>query len=452
MRVFNVMVFSNQFSEFLFAIPFIGILLSIALGPTLMPKFWHAHYFKVALGWAVLCLFSLFGRFNSFIVIEALHHTILHDYLPFVILIGALFVITSGIHLTIAGQGTPRTNVSVLTIGGIFASIIGTTGAAMLLIRPIIRLNSYRLKKAHIIVFFIFIVANIGGALSPLGDPPLFLGYLNGIDFTWTLRHLFIPWLIVMIPLLIIFYALDRHFFEQEPKSEIVEFQGEEPKMRVAGLFNLIPLLGVVLVIWLSGVWKDSPMITAIDLKVSHALRDILIVFLAFLSWIATPAGLRQGNNFSWEPFQEVAKIFIAIFVTIIPVIAMLHSGVEGPFAEVLAKANPNNIPDNNFYFWATGLLSAFLDNAPTYLVFFHMAGGEAQNLMTVLVDTLVAISCGAVFMGALSYVGNAPNFMVKSIAEDAGIQMPSFLCYMGWSFCVLIPLFILLDYLYFIQ
>jgi len=440
------MIFSNQVSEFLFAIPFIGILLSIALGPTLVPKLWHTHYFKIALGWITLCTLSLFWRFDSLIVIEAFHHTILHDYLPFVILIGALFVITGGIHLTIAGQGTPRTNVLVLTVGGILASIIGTTGAAMLLIRPLIRLNSYRLKKTHTIVFFIFIVANIGGALTPLGDPPLFIGYLKGIDFTWTLRHLFIPWLIVMVPLLIVFYALDRHFFEQEPRNEIVEFQGEEPKMRVAGLFNLVPLLGVVLVVWLSGVWADSSTITAIDLKVSHVLRDIFIIFFAIMSWIATPVGLRKGNNFSWEPFQEVAKIFIAIFITIIPVIAMLHSGEVGPFSGLLAKANPNNMPDNNFYFWTTGLLSAFLDNAPTYLVFFHMAGGEAQSLMTVLSDTLVAISCGAVFMGALSYIGNAPNFMVKSIAEDAGIQMPSFFCYLGWSFCVLIPLFILLE------
>lgn len=446
------MIFCNQFSEFLFAIPFVGVLLSIALGPTLFPKFWHAHYFKMSLGWVALCAGFLFWRFESVIVIEALHHTILHDYLPFVILIGALFVITGGIHLTLAGQGTPRTNVLVLAIGGILASIIGTTGAAMLLIRPLIRLNSYRLKKAHVIVFFIFVVANIGGALTPLGDPPLFLGYLKGVDFSWTFHHLFTPWLTVIIPLLVIFYALDRHFFEQEPKNDVIELQEKEPKMRVAGLFNLIPLLGVVLVIWLSGIWVDSPTITTLNLKYSHAMRDVLIVVFAIMSWVSTPAGIRKGNNFSWEPFSEVAKIFIAIFITIIPVIAMLHSGAEGPFSALLAKANPNNIPNNNFYFWVSGLLSAFLDNAPTYLVFFHMAGGEAQSLMTVLSDTLVAISCGAVFMGALSYIGNAPNFMVKSIAEDAGIKMPSFLCYMGWSFAVLIPLFILLDYLYFIR
>lgn len=444
------MTFTNQISEFLFALPFVGILLSIALGPTLFARFWHHHYFKISLGWAAICLISLLGRFELGQVLNTLNHTILHDYLPFVILIGALFVITSGIHLNLAGQGTPLTNVGILALGGILASIIGTTGAAMLLIRPLIRLNSYRLKKDHIVIFFIFIVANVGGALTPLGDPPLFLGYLKGVSFTWTMVHLWTPWIMVTLPLLVIFYALDRHFIEREAKSEAVERRAKEPKMKVEGLLNLIPLLGVVLVVWLSGVWAQSPTITIIDLKVSHALRDIFLVCFAVISWVATPARIRKENNFSWEPFSEVAKIFIAIFVTIIPVIAMLHSGGDGPFAQLLAKANPSGIPDNHFYFWTTGLLSAFLDNAPTYLVFFHMAGGDAETLMTVLNQTLVAISCGAVFMGALSYIGNAPNFMVKSIAEESGVKMPSFLGYMGWSFTVLIPLFLLLNYLYF--
>lgn len=446
------MTFTNQLSEFVFALPFIGMLLSIALGPILLPQFWHHHYFKIALGWMGVCVVFLLGRFEALQVLEALNHTILHDYLPFVILIGALFIITSGIHLTIAGQGTPLTNVGVLAIGGVLASIIGTTGAAMLLIRPLLRLNSYRLKKDHIVIFFIFIVANIGGLLTPLGDPPLFLGYLKGINFTWTTVNLFIPWLMILVPLLIIFYALDRHLIEREPKSEAIERHAKDPTLKIEGLLNLIPLCGVVLVVWLSGVWDESPAITMINLKLSHALRDVLLITFALISWVTTPAKIRTENHFSWEPLGEVAKIFIAIFITIIPVIAMLHSGAEGPFAWLLAKANPNGIPDINFYFWTTGLLSAFLDNAPTYLVFFHMAGGNAETLMTVLNQTLVAISCGAVFMGALSYIGNAPNFMVKSIAEKAGVKMPSFFGYMGWSFAVLIPLFILLNYLYFLR
>lgn len=444
------MVFTDHFTEFLFAVPFVGMLLSIALGPTLMPKFWHQHYFKIASAWAVICIAFLLLKFDSSMVLGALNHTILHDYLPFVILIGSLFVITSGIHINIAGQGTPLTNVSVLTIGGLLASFIGTTGAAMLLIRPLIRLNSYRQKKAHVIVFFIFIVANIGGSLTPLGDPPLFLGYLKGVSFTWTASHLFLPWLTVMLPLLAIFYALDRYFFEREPLSEMVEMNDEEPKIQIEGLLNLIPLLGVVFVVWLSGTWADSPYIGIFDLKLAHAVRDVMLIVFGVISWLITPSFIHHENNFSWEPFAEVAKIFIAIFVTIIPVIAMLHAGLEGPFAKLLIHANPYGNPDNNFYFWAAGLLSAFLDNAPTYLVFFHMAGGQAGILMTALNDTLIAISCGAVFMGALSYIGNAPNFMVRAIAENSSIKMPSFIGYIGWSFSILIPLFLLLDYLYF--
>lgn len=443
------MFFTDQVTEFLFAIPFVGMLLSIALGPTLMPKFWHCHYFKIASAWAAICIISLLLKFDAPAVLSALNHTILHDYLPFVILIGALFVITSGIHINIAGEGTPLTNVAVLAIGGLFASFIGTTGAAMLLIRPLIRLNSYRQKKAHIIVFFIFMVANIGGILTPLGDPPLFLGYLKGVSFTWTATHLFFPWLTVILPLLAIFYALDRYFFEREPMGEMVEMRDGEPKVKIDGGLNLLPLLGVVLVVWLSGVWADSPHIGGFDVKLAHAIRDIMLIILGVMSWLITPAFIHRENDFSWEPFVEVAKIFIAIFVTIIPVIAMLHSGLEGPFAKLLIHANPNGNPDNAFYFWATGLLSAFLDNAPTYLVFFHMAGGQAGVLMTTLNDTLVAISCGAVFMGALSYIGNAPNFMVRAIAENSNIKMPSFLGYIGWSFSILIPLFLLLNYLY---
>lgn len=444
------MVFTDHSYEFLFAIPFVGMLLSIALGPTLMPKFWHYHYFKIAFVWGVICVSSLFLRFDSSLVWGALNHTILHDYLPFVILIGTLFVITSSIHINIAGEGTPVANVFVLAIGGGVASLIGTTGAAMLLIRPLIRLNSYRKKKAHIIVFFIFIVANIGGTLTPLGDPPLFLGYLKGVSFTWPIYHLFLPWLMVILPLMVIFYALDRYFFEREPLGETIEMQDDEPKIQIEGLLNLIPLMGVVLVVWLSGIWSNSPYIGISDLKLAPVGRDVMLIIFGTISWLITPSSIHDENGFSWEPFAEVAKIFIAIFITIIPVIAMLHSGLEGPFAKLLIHANPNGNPDNNFYFWSAGLLSAFLDNAPTYLVFFHMAGGEAGILMTDLKDTLVAISCGAVFMGALSYIGNAPNFMVRAIAENSSIKMPSFLGYIGWSISVLLPLFLLLDYLYF--
>lgn len=448
----QVMLFTNHFSEFLYAAPFIGILLSIALGPLLAPNFWHHHYFKIALGWLGVTLVLLGSRFALSEVMQSIIHVMLHEYFPFIILIGVLFVITSGIHITFSGKATPLANTTLLLSGGILASFIGTTGAAMLLIRPIIRLNTYRQNVTHIVVFFIFIVANIGGILTPLGDPPLFLGYLKGIEFWWTFQNLLAPWLVVFLPLLIIFYALDHHYFAKDPKIKVPESKIKEPKVKVTGIINFIPLLGVIVTVWGTGAWSNSPNLGIGDLTVSQVLRELLLIIFGLISWAITPQKIRQNNDFSWEPFLEICRIFVAIFITIIPVVTMLHAGVEGPFQKLLLQANPNGIPNNDFYFWATGLLSALLDNAPTYLVFFHMAGGDPAVLMTSLKGTLIAISCGAVFMGALSYIGNAPNFMVRSIAEKSGVKMPSFFGYIVWSTVILVPLFALLDYLYFVD
>lgn len=446
------MQFTDQISEFFYAVPFIGMLMSIALGPLLIPKFWHQHYFKIALGWSGVTLALLMSRFVATEVTYSLIHVMLHEYIPFIILIGSLFVITGGIHITFSGKATPLINTILLLLGGLLANFIGTTGAAMLLIRPMIRLNNYRKNVTHVVVFFIFIVANIGGILTPLGDPPLFLGYLKGVSFSWPIQYLLTPYLIIILPLLVIFYALDHHYFDKDPKIIIPESEIKDPKLKAKGMINFIPLSGVILTVWTSGMWTDSPDLHFHGLTLTQLLREISLIILGIISWIITPTTVRHNNDFSWAPYLEITKLFMAIFITIIPVVAMLHTGPQGPFQTLLLQANPNGIPDNGFYFWITGILSAFLDNAPTYLVFFHMAGGNANTLMTTLSDTLIAISCGSVFMGALSYIGNAPNFMVRSIAEKSNIKMPSFFGYMGWSFVILLPLFSLLNYLYFVK
>ena len=432
-------------------IPFAGILLSIALFPLIAPEFWHHNFGKISLFWALSLIipFTLLQGFS--ITIYELLHVGLLEYVPFIILLLALFTISGGVSLTGSLVGTPIVNTIIILIGTILASWMGTTGAAMLLIRPLIRANMHRKEKVHVIVFFIFLVANIGGSLTPLGDPPLFLGFLKGVDFFWTTSAMFLPMLFMVTCLIIIFYFLDTYFYKKEDIKDQID--SEHQKLGLEGAFNLLLLLGVIGGVLLSGFWRPhiSFEVYHVHLELQNLIRDLLLLGLTYASWVLTPKKIRQANEYTWFPIIEVAKLFAGIFITIIPAIAILKAGTKGALASIVGAVSNDGEPINMMYFWLTGILSSFLDNAPTYLVFFNTAGGNPDILMTDLYHTLLAISAGAVFMGANTYIGNAPNFMVKSISESSGIAMPSFFGFIvKWSLPFLFPIFILVSIIFF--
>ncbi len=448
-------------------IPFVGILLSIALFPLLAEHFWHHHFGKISAFWAILFAVPFVFAYGWHDSLHAILHIYVVDYLPFIVLLGSLFVIAGGIAVKGSIAGTPAVNTFILLIGTILSSWIGTTGSSMLLIRPILTSNAHRKNKTHIVVFFIFLVSNIGGSLTPIGDPPLFLGFLHGVDFFWTMKLL--PAMsFTSVILLALFFALDSWMLKKEnlPPQE----KGTEP-LRIEGGFNFLLLMGVVAAVILSGVYNSHPLFY--DQAAHHAkgitlmggdhplimpwiniLRDAFMVLLTLASLKLTRQETRDANEFDWFPIKEVAFLFAGIFMTIIPALEILKAGTEGAMAFIV---NLVNSPAS--YFWVTGVLSSFLDNAPTYLTFFNTALGsltpgmtEAQGvplLMTEFSQYLLAISMGAVFMGANTYIGNAPNFMVKSIAEQRGVKMPSFFGYMAWSGAILIPLFLLNSWLF---
>jgi Na+/H+ antiporter NhaD/arsenite permease-like protein len=435
----------------LWGVPFAGILLSIALFPLLAPNFWHHHFGKVSAFWA-LCVLVPFVIVEGFaLTLYELVHLLLLEYLPFIILLFALFTVAGGVRVTGSLRGTPLVNTAMLALGTVLASLMGTTGAAMLLIRPMIRANDWRRRKTHVFVFFIFLVANVGGSLTPLGDPPLFLGFLKGVEFFWPTSHMFLPMLVVALPLLAIFYALDSYLMRTETASQAPAPAGE--RLGLEGKVNLLLLLGVMGAVLLSGVWNSGVEFAVYHVPVAlqNLTRDLLLIAIALLSLKLTHDESRKANGFTWFPILEVAKLFAGIFITIFPVIAMLRAGEAGALGGVVQLVTgPDGLPDNTMYFWVTGTLSSFLDNAPTYLVFFNTAGGDAQLLMGPEANTLLAISAGAVFMGANTYIGNAPNFMVRSIVEEQGTRMPSFFGYMAWSGLILLPLFALVTLLFF--
>ncbi len=438
----------------LWGVPFAGLLLSIALCPLLTPGFWHHHFGKLTVAWSLAFLLPCAFFFGPATAVYGAAHAFIAEFFPFIILITSLFVVAGGICVRGNLHGTPALNTGLLAIGTVLASFMGTTGAAMLLIRPLIRANDNRKHAAHIIVFFIFLVANAGGALTPLGDPPLFLGFLKGVDFFWTMQHLFAPTIFLCVTLLIIFYLLDSHYYHRREELRPPEKDPTpDSAIRFDGTVNFALLGVVIMVVLMSGFWKPGIAFSFLGntVELQHLLRDVLLIVVIVMSLLLTPQSARSGNEFSWGPIKEVGKLFAGIFITIIPVIAMLRAGESGAFSAVVrAVTDSGGQPLNHMYFWATGLLSAFLDNAPTYLVFFNTAGGDPTRLMTTLAGTLAAISCGAVFMGAISYIGNAPNMMVKAIAEERGIKMPSFFGYMGWSCVILVPLFILMTFIFF--
>ena len=442
------------------AIPFAGILLSIAIFPLVAPHFWHHHFGKVAAFWAILLFIPFYIKFPHEAVHETLHIIIL-DYIPFIILLWALFTVAGGILVKGSLKGTPAVNLLMLIIGTFLSSWIGTTGSAMLLIRPVIRANKHRKHKTHVIAFFIFLVANIGGSLTPLGDPPLFLGFLHGVPFFWTF-NIFPHMGFVSLILLIVFFILDTYYYKKE--TEEVKTMGDDEEkepIKIVGLVNIIFLLGIIGGVLLSGVWHPGKVnVLGIPVEIENLVRNGILIVMGLLSLYFTKKEIREGNEFTWDPILEVAYLFAGIFVTIIPAIAILKAGERGALASLMRA-----VKDPVHYFWATGILSSFLDNAPTYLTFFNSALGNfvlphftpateaqaAHYLISHNPTVLEAISAGAVFMGANTYIGNAPNFMVKSIAEENNIEMPSFFGYiLKYSLPYLITSFILVSLVFF--
>ena len=434
-------------------LPFAGMLLSIAVVPLVAPHFWHYHFGKVSVAWALAFLGPFALTFGPVAALASLVHAAVAEYIPFIILLTALFVVAGGIHVRGNLHGTAALNTTMLAIGAVLASFMGTTGASMLMVRPLIRANDNRKHRTHVIIFFIFIVANAGGSLTPLGDPPLFLGFLKGIDFFWTIRHILPETLFLVGSLLAIFFLLDSWYYKYRKETLTMDPTPDTRSLGLDGSVNLVLLAGVVGLVLLSGIWK-TPMgftIMGAEVGLPGLVRDVGLLAIVVISLAITPLQVHVDNQFSWAPMQEVAKLFAGIFLTIVPVIAMLKAGLDGPFGAVVAAVTRSDgSPDPAMYFWATGILSSFLDNAPTYLVFFNTAGGDPATLMGPMAGTLVAISAGAVFMGANSYIGNAPNLMVKAVAEDRGVPMPSFFGYMAWSSVVLLPLFGVMTLLFF--
>ncbi len=433
------------------AVPFVGLLLSIAILPLAAPHLWHHHYGKISAAWAAAFLVPFAALHGFDTALFEFLHVMLLDYIPFIVLLFALYTISGGVYISGHIRGTPLTNTGLLATGTAIASITGTTGASVLLIRPLLRANKERKYNVHVVVFFIFLVSNIGGSLTPLGDPPLYLGFLKGVDFFWPTTHLLQKMLLVTAILLVVFFIMDSVLFAGDRSKPA---PADAAPIKVNGWLNVLLLAAVVAAILGSALWKTDVQMAVGGVHVGFPdiARVIALLFLASVSLMLTPMAYRRGNDFTWGPIAEVAKLFAGIFVTIVPVIAMLKAGAGGAFAPVLALVtNPDGTPNNAMYFWLTGGLSSFLDNAPTYLVFFNAAGGDPEQLMGPLATTLVAISAGAVFMGANTYIGNAPNFMVKAIAEEAGIKMPSFFGYMLWSGLILLPCFALVTWLYFL-
>ncbi len=435
-------------------IPFVCMLLSIAIMPLAIPHFWHHHYGKVSAFWALAFLVPatlVYGFPNvSFFAVE----TIVLEYLPFIILLLSLFTVAGGIRLKGSLVGTPIVNTGILAFGTLIASWIGTTGAAMLLIRPMLRANAHRRFRIHQIVFFIFLVANIGGSLTPLGDPPLFLGFLKGVSFFWTTKYLFVMTIFISVILLAVYFLIDTVLYAKEGKpSPRTDVNAE--KFGLDGTVNIIFIGCIVGLVLMSGsVNLGAVHFYGFDVFYQNILRDVLLLVVCALSLKFTSRSCRELNDFNWEPIAEVAKLFIGIFLSMIPALIILRAGEDGALANLIRLvSDENGNPVNYVYFWLTGTLSAFLDNAPTYLVFFNTAGGGLEGGAKALMDgvgTLTAISAGAVFMGAVTYIGNAPNFMVRSIAENSGVKMPSFFGYMLWSVGILCPIFVVVTFLFF--
>lgn len=403
----------------LWVIPFVLLLVAIAICPLIIPRFWEHNRVKGLIS-IVICTPTAI-----FLYLHGRHYLLesLHEYVSFICLLASLFIVSGGIEIKGEFKGTPRQNVCLLAIGSVLANIIGTTGASMLLIRPLLKANKPRTRSKHIPLFFIFMVSNIGGLLTPIGDPPLFLGFLRGVPFFWTFK-LFPIWAFLIGSLLTIFYILDVRALRLDLKERPIPRNPENLNIQIKGVLNILLLMGVV-----AAVFLPSP------------FREGIMIAIALISIKFTPREIREANAFNFHPISEVALLFIGIFITMVPVLLLLKA--SGPS---LGVHTPNQ------FFWITGMLSGFLDNAPTYLTFFSLGQGLNAAHATVAGLTaahLKAISAGAVLMGSLTYIGNGPNFMVKAIADDNNYPKTTFFEYMFYSFTILIPLFMAVSLLF---
>jgi len=439
----------------MWAFPFLGMILSIAIIPLVLPKFWGKHYGTVSFTWAAITLIGLAIKLGFPISLHALVVVLFEQYFPFIFLLLSLFTITGGINLKGDLVGNPRLNTFILLIGAILASWLGTTGAAILLIRPLISANNWRIHRVHTIIFFIFIVANIAGSLTPIGNPPLLMGFISKVPFFWPISRLITPTIFSCLILLVVYYMIDSYLYTKEierPKPKT------NKSLSLTGGWNFLLLIGVIGAVLISSqdlgtafTFMEVPMPTG------ELIEILAMIAITLISIKITRKETRKANLFTWHPIIEVGKIFAAIFICMAPLIAMLRAGADGPLKFVIDSLSSNGQPVNYMYYWLSGTLSAFLDSAPAYLVFFHTAAAPAAALgmaphtfMTdVMPTTLIAITMGASFMGAITYIGNAPNMMIQAIAEDDGIKMPSFFGYMVWSICILVPLFILMQFLF---
>jgi Na+/H+ antiporter NhaD/arsenite permease-like protein len=432
-------------------LPFVALLLCIAILPLTAGHWWEHNKNKAIIVGILSAIVTIYliashGRHGLHEILDKTH-----EYISFIILLASLYVISGGIYVRGSLNGTPLANTGLLAIGAVLASIIGTTGASVLLIRPLLRANKSREAKAHIVVFFIFVVSNCGGLLTPLGDPPLFLGFLKGVPFLWTLERLWPQWLLVNLALLVIFNVYDQLVLDREerqrPGSQLEEVMHHEP-VRIDGLLNFVYLAGIVAAIFCSGQY-DWP----------HGAQEMVMLILTVLAYMTTSAANRNANKFTFGPIIEVAVLFIGIFITMAPALQILNAWGQG-----LRHDLGHFFMDDPWeYFWGSGILSSFLDNAPTYLTFAATAAGKegvalgSDDVLKQFLNKgaeaaalLAAISCGSVFMGANTYIGNGPNFMVKAIAEENGVKMPSFFAYMAYSGLILIPIFIVVTIIFF--
>lgn len=440
-------------------IPFVGMLLCIAVLPLVKPEWWeHNRQYAVIL-WSALFIIPFGLKFGLGHVTEIVLECIVNDYLTFIVLLFGLFCVAGNIKLEGSLVGNPRVNVVFLAVGTFLSSILGTTGSSMLFVRPMLQMNAWRRNKAHVMVFFIFLISNIGGCLTPIGDPPLLMGFSRGVPFFWSTR-LFPILLVNMILLLVVFYRIDRKMYRMDLAEGLIpEVAEDEPLIRFKGAHNFIFIVVIILAVILSGVLPTMPLFQngegevigirifeEVRLTVPTIIEIVMILASAWLSFKTTDAKIRRENHFTWGAIEEVAVLFIGIFITMQPALMILKDmgaslGLTKPFQ----------------MFWVTGFLSSFLDNTPTYLVFLTTAGAMnfSSGVRTILgaipVQMLEAISCGAVFMGANTYIGNAPNFMVKSISDENGVKMPSFFGYMLWSLKYLIPVFVIDMLLFFL-
>jgi Na+/H+ antiporter NhaD/arsenite permease-like protein len=426
------------------ALPFVGLLASMATFPIVAPRFWHRRMGLVALLWSLALVAIVALVLGARAALTTLWHAMVIDYLPFVTLLLALYTAGGGVLLRGGLAGTPRGNTAMLGAGMAMGAVMGTTGASMVLIHPLLRANAHRQHKVHLVLFLIVLVANASGALTPLGNPPLYIGFLRGVPFFWPALHLALPLLLLSGVLLAGFFLLDRHFAASEPPSP------GAGRFRVRGAGNLALILLVGISVFVQPLLPASSITLfgqALDVARVRSVGLFLLVTLAS-AWL-TPRAIRQANDFTWEPIVEVAILFAAIFVTIVPVVAILRAGADGPLAAMPWLGIGSGQPWPFAYFWLAGMLSAFLDNAPTYLVFFEMAEIRPLAMMASQTATLTAISAGAVFFGGLTYIGNAPNMMLRTIAAHRGVRMPSFFGFTLLASVTLLPVLLLVSLIF---